>query len=152
MLENSFLRLLNVVRIGVMSQFVYSVCVSVFVSIGNVGVGFDVLGFVFDVVCDCVYVYCFEEVGKVEFGMVFGLVDNLFIQVDCNCVFVVVKVVLDVVDNLIGVWLDVYKGVLFSVGMGGFVVLVVVVAGVVNVFLGFFFSVDEILVYVMEGE
>lgn len=135
-----------------MSQFAHSARASAPASIGNVGVGFDVLGLAFDAVRDRVHAHRLEEAGKVELGTVSGLVDNLPTQVDRNCALAAAKAVLDAADNPIGVRLDVHKGVPLSAGMGGSAASAVAAAGAVNALLGSPFSADEILVHAMEGE
>lgn len=135
-----------------MSQIENSARASAPASIGNVGVGFDVLGLAFDAARDRVAAYPLDEPGRIELGAVTGLVDSLPTQVDRNCALAAARAVLDAADNTIGVRLDVHKGVPLSAGMGGSAASAVAAAGAVNALLGSPFSADEILVHAMEGE
>lgn len=135
-----------------MSQLATSARASAPASIGNVGVGFDVLGLAFDAVRDGVIAHLLDTPGKVELGEVTGLVETLPQEVQKNCALAAAKAVLDAADNPIGVRLDVHKGVPLSAGMGGSAASAVAAAGAVNALLGTPFSRDEILVYAMEGE
>lgn len=135
-----------------MSQFANSARASAPASIGNVGVGFDVLGLAFDAVRDSVEAHRLDTPGQIELGEVTGLVDALPTEVSENCALAAAKAVLDAAGDPIGVRLDVHKGIPLSAGMGGSAASAVAAAGAVNALLGSPFSPDETLVHAMEGE
>ena len=120
-------------------------------SIGNVAVGFDVLGLAFDAVRDRVEVHVSEEPG-ITLGDVTGLVSSLPAQIEKNCALAAARAVLDAAGSSIGVRVDVHKGVPMSAGMGGSAASAVAAAGAANALLGSPFTPDEILVHAMEGE
>lgn len=120
-------------------------------SIGNVGVGFDVLGLAFDAVRDRVTAHREDEPG-VRLGQVSGLVTALPEAVEKNCALAAAQAVLDAAGADFGVRLDVEKGVPLSAGMGGSAASAVAAAGAANALLDTPFSHDALLPFAMEGE
>lgn len=120
-------------------------------SIGNVGVGFDVLGLAFDAARDIVTATVEREPGA-RLGAVCGLVDSLPGRVDRNCALAAAKAVLDAAGADFGVRLDIEKGVPLSAGMGGSAASAVAAAGAVNALLETPFDPDALLPLAMEGE
>ncbi|WP_291845241.1 homoserine kinase [Maricaulis sp.] len=120
-------------------------------SIGNVGVGFDVLGLAFDAVRDTVTVRRDEEAG-VRLGHVSGLVEHLPEAVADNCALAAADAVLRKAGAPFGITVDIHKGVPLSAGMGGSAASAVAAAGAVNALLGSPFSLSELLPLAMEGE
>jgi homoserine kinase len=120
-------------------------------SIGNVGVGFDVLGLAFDAVRDSVTATVEDRPG-IRAGAVSGLVDSLPDAVDRNCALAAAKAVLDAAGADFGVRLDVEKGVPLSAGMGGSAASAVAAAGAVNALLETPFDPHALLPLAMEGE
>ena len=120
-------------------------------SVGNVGVGFDVLGLAFDAVRDTV-VATVETGSGVRLGRVTGLVDSLPAETHRNCALAAGQAVLDAAGATFGVRLDVDKGVPLSAGMGGSAASAVAAAGAVNALLEKPFSVPDLLPMAMIGE
>lgn len=120
-------------------------------SIGNVGVGFDVLGLAFDAVRDTVTVRCDETPG-VRLGHVSGLVEALPDAVGDNCALAAANAVLQAGGAPFGVVVDIHKGVPLSAGMGGSAASAVAAAGAMNALLGSPFSLSDLLPLAMEGE
>jgi len=120
-------------------------------SIGNVGVGFDVLGLAFDAVRDTVMVRRTDIVG-VQLGRVSGLVEALPETVPDNCALAAADAVLQAAGAPFGITVDIHKGVPLSAGMGGSAASAVAAAGAVNALLGSPFSLSQLLPMAMEGE
>jgi homoserine kinase len=120
-------------------------------SIGNVGVGFDVLGLAFDAVRDTVTVRRDETPG-VRLGHVSGLVEALPDAVGDNCALAAANAVLQAAGAPFGVVVDIHKGVPLSAGMGGSAASAVAAAGAMNALLGSPFSLSDLLPLAMEGE
>jgi len=120
-------------------------------SIGNVGVGFDVLGLAFDAVRDSVTAH--RETGPgVRLGTVCGLVDSLPAEVERNCALAAARAVLDAAGASFGVRIDIDKGVPLSAGMGGSAASAVAAAGAVNALLETPFDTLDLLLPAMQGE
>lgn len=120
-------------------------------SIGNVGVGFDVLGLAFDAVRDRVTAY--RETGTgIHLGKVSGLVDDLPAGVEENCALAAARSVLKRAGVQTGLRIDIEKGVPLSAGMGGSAASAVAAAGAVNVLLGNPLATQELLLAAMDGE
>lgn len=120
-------------------------------SIGNVGVGFDVLGLAFDAVRDSVTAH--RETGPgVRLGSVCGLVDSLPAEVGRNCALAAARAVLDAAGASFGVRVDIHKGVPLSAGMGGSAASAVAAAGAVNALLETPFDTLDLLLPAMQGE
>ncbi len=120
-------------------------------SVGNVGVGFDVLGLAFDAVRDEVCAVREEQPG-VRLGRVSGLVDSLPAEPERNCALAAAAAVLDAAGADFGLRIDVHKGVPMSAGMGGSAASAVAAAGAANALLDKPFSDIELLPLAMEGE
>lgn len=120
-------------------------------SIGNVGVGFDVLGLAFDAVRDTVTVHRDTAPGT-RLGHVSGLVEHLPEAVADNCALAAADAVLIAAGSPCGLVVDIHKGVPLSAGMGGSAASAVAAAGAVNALLGSPFSLSELLPLAMEGE
>jgi homoserine kinase len=120
-------------------------------SIGNVGVGFDVLGLAFDAARDTVSVTV-EETRGVRLGTVSGLVETLPGPVGQNCALAAASAVLEAAGARFGLRVDVHKGVPMSAGMGGSAASAVAAAGAANAVLESPFSLSDLLPLAMEGE
>ena len=103
-------------------------------SIGNVGVGFDVLGQAFDAARDTVIAVRESEPG-VRLGAVSGLVDRLPDRPDSNTALAAAAALLAAAGNPFGVRLSIDKGVPMSAGMGGSAASAVAAAAAVNALL-----------------
>lgn len=120
-------------------------------SIGNVGVGFDILGLAFGAAHDRVTAERDERPG-VRLGEVSGLVTKLPAEPQRNTALAAAQAVLDAARAPFGVVLSVDKGVPLSAGMGGSAASAVAAATAVNGLLGQPFSRDELLPFALEGE
>ena len=120
-------------------------------SIGNVGVGFDILGQAFDAARDTVTAVREDEPG-VRLGAVSGLVSSLPGSPASNTALAAAQAVLDAVGAPFGMRLSVDKGVPLAAGMGGSAASAVAGAAAANALLGEPFSVEELLPYALEGE
>ena len=120
-------------------------------SIGNVGVGYDVLGLAFDAARDRVRAVRNQQPG-VRLGNVSGLAQTLPAAVGDNCALAAASAVLNAANAKIGVTLDIEKGIPMSAGMGGSAASAVAAAGAVNALLEAPFSVVELLPFALEGE
>ena len=120
-------------------------------SIGNVGVGFDVLGLAFDAVRDTVTVQV-EDAPGVCLGQVSGLVETLPDETHRNCALAAAQAVLDAAGADFGLRVDIHKGVPLSAGMGGSAASAVAAAGAANAVLAQPFSLSDLLPLAMEGE
>ena len=120
-------------------------------SIGNVGVGFDVLGQAFDAARDHVVAHA-EAAPGVRLGAVSGLVTRLPDSARTNTALAAAEAVLNAAGATTGVRLDIRKGVPLSAGMGGSAASAVAAAAAVNALLGAPFSTAQLLPFAMEGE
>tara|TARA_R110000868_G_scaffold92734_1_gene257176 strand:- start:4801 stop:5736 length:936 start_codon:yes stop_codon:yes gene_type:complete len=120
-------------------------------SIGNVGVGFDVLGLAFDAVRDQVTAHREAEPG-VRLGRVSGLVNDLPSETSRNCALAAAQAVLDKAGASFGCRIDIVKGVPLSAGMGGSAASAVAAAGAVNALLDTPMPVADLLLPAMQGE
>jgi homoserine kinase len=120
-------------------------------SIGNVCVGYDVLGMAFDAVRDTVKANREPQLGC-RLGQVTGLVSSLPSAVDENCALAAAKAVLDAAQAEFGVRIDIDKKIPLSAGMGGSAASAVAAAGAVNALLDTPFSSLELLPFALEGE
>jgi homoserine kinase len=120
-------------------------------SIGNVGVGFDILGQAFDAARDRVTAWR-EEAAGVRLGAVSGLVRTLPERPDANTALAAGQAVLHACGEPFGVRLDIDKGVPLAAGMGGSAASAVAGAAAVNALLGEPFGIEELLAFALEGE
>ena len=120
-------------------------------SIGNVCVGFDILGQAFDAARDVVTAVRDEKPG-VRLMQVSGLVSSLPSEPKSNTALSAAQAVLDATDAKCGVRLSIKKGVPLSAGMGGSAASAVAGAAAVNALLGEPFSVEQLLPFALEGE
>jgi homoserine kinase len=120
-------------------------------SIGNVAVGFDILGQAFSAAHDTVVATRESEAG-VRLGKVTGLVTALPSDVNRNTALAAAAALLEAAGNPFGVRLDVDKGVPMSAGMGGSAASAVAAAAAVNALLPTPFSTEELLPFALEGE
>lgn len=120
-------------------------------SIGNVGVGFDVLGQAFDAARDRVTAVSEGEPG-VRLGEVSGLVSRLPAQVERNTALAAAWALLDAANADFGVRLDIDKGVPMSAGMGGSAASAVAAVVAVNALLPQPFPIEQLLLFALEGE
>ena len=120
-------------------------------SIGNVCVGFDILGQAFDAARDVVTAVRDDKPG-VRLMQVSGLVSSLPSDPKSNTALAAALAVLDAAGAKCGVRLSVKKGVPLSAGMGGSASSAVAAAAAVNALLGEPFTVEQLLPFALEGE
>ncbi|TFI59448.1 homoserine kinase [Sphingomonas parva] len=120
-------------------------------SIGNVGVGFDILGQAFDAARDRVTAVR-EDAPGVRLGSVSGLVASLPPSPSSNTALAAAQAVLDAAGAPHGMRLDIDKGVPLAAGMGGSAASAVAGAAAANALLGEPFSVAQLLPFALEGE
>lgn len=120
-------------------------------SIGNVGVGFDILGQAFDAVRDTVTAIR-EEAPGVRLGAVSGVVSSLPADPHSNTALAAAEAVLEAARAPFGARLDIDKGVPVSAGMGGSAASAVAGAAAANALLGEPFSLEELVPFALEGE
>lgn len=120
-------------------------------SIGNVCVGFDILGQAFDAVRDVVTAVRDDRPG-VRLMQVSGLVSSLPDDPKSNTALAAAKAVLDGAKARFGVRLLIKKGVPISAGMGGSASSAVASAAAVNALLGEPFTLEQLLPFALEGE
>ena len=120
-------------------------------SIGNVAVGFDILGQAFSAAHDTVVATRESEPG-VRLGKVTGLVTSLPSEVNRNTALAAAAALMDAAGNPFGVRLDLDKGVPMSAGMGGSAASAVAAAAAVNALLPTPFGTEELLPFCLEGE
>ena len=120
-------------------------------SIGNVAVGFDVLGQAFDAARD--RVTAVRESGEgVRLGAVSGLVHSLPDSPRTNTALAAAEALLQAAANPFGVRLSIDKGVPMSAGMGGSAASAVAAVGAVNALLPTPFALPDLLPFALEGE
>src|SRR5438552_1115704 len=134
-----------------LTMFAHSATASAPASIGNVGVGFDILGQAFDAVRDTVTATREAQAG-VRLGQVTGLTDSLPKEPDANTALAAARAVLEAAGSPFGMRLSIDKGVPLSAGMGGSAASAVAGAAAANALLGDPFSVEELLPFALEGE
>lgn len=120
-------------------------------SIGNVGVGFDVLGLAFDAARDRVTAVR-ETAPGVRLGAVSGLLDSLPDTPESNTALAAAKALLDATGAGFGVRLSIDKGVPLSAGMGGSAASAVAGAAAVNALLPAPLALEALLPFALEGE
>lgn len=120
-------------------------------SIGNVAVGFDVLGQAFDAVRDTVTAHR-EDAPGVRLGQVSGLVTSLPGEVSRNTALTAAKAVLDAAGASFGVRLDIDKQIPVSAGMGGSAASAVAGAAAANALLDAPFDTGALLPFALAGE
>jgi homoserine kinase len=120
-------------------------------SIGNVAVGFDIIGQSFGAARDCVTAVRESRPG-VRLGRVSGLVDTLPDSPRTNTALAAAEALLAAVGNPFGVSLSLKKGVPLSAGMGGSAASAVAAAAAVNALLDDPFTLAELLPFALEGE
>lgn len=120
-------------------------------SIGNVGVGFDILGQAFDAARDVVTVVR-EDAPGVRLGLVTGFASALPGHPKTNTALGAAQAVLDASGARCGMRVAIVKGVRLSAGMGGSAASAVAAAAAANALLGEPFARDELLKFALEGE
>lgn len=120
-------------------------------SIGNVGPGFDILGQAFEALQDVVTAHREAEPG-VRLGRVSGRLTSLPATPERNTALAAALAVLQAADAGFGVRVDIEKGVPLSAGMGGSAASAVAAAVAVNALLDQPFSVEDVLMFSLEGE
>ena len=132
-------------------MFAHSATASAPASIGNVGVGFDILGQAFDAVRDTVTATREAQAG-VRLGQVTGLTNSLPKEPGANTALAAARAVLEAAGSPFGMRLSIDKGVPLSAGMGGSAASAVAAAAAANALLGSPFAVEELLPFALEGE
>jgi homoserine kinase len=120
-------------------------------SIGNVGVGFDILGQAFDAARDVVTAVRDEKPG-VRLMQVSGLVYSLPDAPEKNTALAAAQAVLSAAGAPCGLRLSIKKGVPLAAGMGGSAASAAAAAAAANALLGDPFTVEELLPFALEGE
>src|SRR5207237_5358560 len=120
-------------------------------SIGNVGVGFDVLGLAFDAARDRVTAVR-EEAPGVRLGAVSGLVTSLPDTPGTNTALAAAQALLDAMGAEFGVRLSIEKGVPLSAGMGGSAASAVAAAAAVSGLLPAPLATADLLPFALAGE
>jgi len=120
-------------------------------SIGNIGVGYDVLGQAFDVARDTILARRESESG-IRLGYVTGLVDRLPAAPDANTALAAAAAVLEAAEADFGVRIDIDKQIPISAGMGGSAASAVAAAAAVNALLERPFETADLLVFALAGE
>jgi homoserine kinase len=120
-------------------------------SIGNVGVGFDVLGQAFDAARDSVTAVRETKKG-VRLGEVTGLMSSLPDTPARNTALAAAKALLAAADAPFGARLSIDKGVPMSAGMGGSAASAVAAVVAVNALLAAPLPLAELLPYALAGE
>ena len=120
-------------------------------SIGNIGVGFDILGQAFAAAHDVVIAERQEAPG-VRLGSVSGLVDSLPGAVEANTALAAAHALLQATMNPFGVRLSIEKGVPLSAGLGGSAASAVAAVAAVNALLPVPYATAELLPFALEGE
>jgi homoserine kinase len=131
--------------------FAHSATASAPASIGNVGVGFDILGQAFDAVRDTVTATREAQAG-VRLGQVIGLTDSLPKEPSANTALAAARAVLEAAGSPFGMRLSIDKGVPLSAGMGGSAASAVAGAAAANALLGNPFTLEQLLPFALEGE
>lgn len=120
-------------------------------SIGNVGVGFDILGQAFDAARDVVTAVRDDKPG-VRLVQVSGLVSNLPVEPARNTALAAAQAVLDAAGATCGLRLSIVKGVPLAAGMGGSAASAVAGAAAANAVVGEPFTIEKLLPFALEGE
>lgn len=120
-------------------------------SIGNVIVGFDILGLSLDAARDRVLAVREEEPG-IRLGDVSGHVTSLPPEIRQNTALAAAAAVLDAAGAAFGARLSIDKGVPMSAGMGGSAASAVAGAVAVNALLDRPFELAKLFPYCLEGE
>ncbi len=120
-------------------------------SIGNVIIGFDILGQALDAVRDTVTAVREDRPG-VRLGDVSGLCTSLPSEAHRNTALAAAAAVLDAAGATFGVRLSIDKGVPMSAGMGGSAASAVAAAVAVNALLDEPFGHAELFPFCLEGE
>lgn len=120
-------------------------------SIGNVGVGYDIIGQAFDAARDRVTAVREEEPG-VRLGEVSGLVSSLPAEPSCNTALAAAQAVLAAAGAPFGMRLSIDKGVPLAAGMGGSAASAVAAAAAANALLGSPLDAEDLLPFALEGE
>lgn len=120
-------------------------------SIGNVGVGFDILGLSFCAAHDTITAFREERPG-IMLGEVSGLVTTLPAEADQNTALAAARAVLVAAGSPFGIGLSIHKGIPLSAGMGGSAASAVAAAAAANALLGASFTTEQLLPFALEGE
>ncbi len=120
-------------------------------SIGNVMVGFDILGQSLDAARDTVTAVREDEPG-VRLGEVSGLVSSLPAEPRKNTALAAAAAVLAAAGASFGARLSIDKGVPMSAGMGGSAASAVAAAVAVNALLDDPFTLEDLFPFCLEGE
>ena len=120
-------------------------------SVGNVGVGFDILGLAFGALEDRVTARRLSEKG-VRLDAVSGCVDVLPGEADRNTALRGARALLDEAGAEFGVELSVQKGVPLSAGLGGSAASAVAAVVAVNALLDSPLDHDALFPFALEGE
>lgn len=120
-------------------------------SIGNVGIGFDILGQAFDAARDVVTAVRDEQPG-VRLMQVSGLVTSLPDEAKANTALGAAQAVLEAAGSPFGMRVSIVKGIPLAAGMGGSAASAVAGAAAANALLGEPFTLQELLPFALHGE
>ncbi|MEO7277861.1 MAG: homoserine kinase [Sphingomicrobium sp.] len=120
-------------------------------SIGNVGVGFDILGQAFDAARDVVIAVRDDKPG-VRLMQVSGVVTSLPSDPARNTALAAALSVLSAAGSPCGLRLSIVKGIPLAAGMGGSAASAVAGAAAANALLGEPFALADLLPFALEGE
>lgn len=120
-------------------------------SIGNIGVGFDVLGHAFEALHDQVTAVRRGEAG-VRLGRVGGCVSTLPNTIETNTAMAAAHAFLSACDAPFGVELHIEKGIPLSAGLGGSAASAVAAAAAVNALLPEPLERAALLPFALKGE
>ncbi len=120
-------------------------------SIGNVGVGFDILGQAFDAARDVVTAVRDDRPGA-RLVQVTGLVSSLPESPRANTALAAAEAVLEAAGAPFGIRLSIAKGIPLAAGMGGSAASAVAAAAAANALLGEPFTLEQLLPFALEGE
>lgn len=120
-------------------------------SVGNVGVGFDILGQAFDAARDVVTAVRDEKPG-VRLMQVSGLVTSLPDEAKANTALAAAQAVLEAAGSPFGMRVSIAKGIPLAAGMGGSAASAVAGAAAANALLGDPFTLQELLPFALQGE
>lgn len=120
-------------------------------SIGNIGVGFDVLGHAFHAAHDTVTARR-ENGGRLRLGSVTGTVKRLPSDVEDNACLAAAHAVMKAAGESFGLVLEIEKGIPLSAGMGGSGASAVAGAAAANALLDRPFDLADLLPFALAGE
>ena len=120
-------------------------------SIGNLGVGYDIMGLAFDALTDSVIAEP-RALAGIVLGEVTGCVSELSANISQNAALRAADAVWQAAGGLRGMVLHIEKGIPLRSGLGGSGASAVAGAAAANAMLGSPFTLEELLPFALEGE